>query len=213
MDQGIEDFDAAQLEAARVFFSRSCDFIMGAVSLSSLPNVDLPEVAFAGRSNVGKSSLLNALTFRKNLARSSNTPGRTRELNFFNLDQKLMLADLPGYGYARASKTAVAKWSALTRDYLRGRVNLRRVFVLVDARHGLKSTDIEVMDMLDEAAAVYQIVLTKLDKIKLAERQSVLARTQAAIAKRPAAFPRVAAVSAHKGTGMADLRAEILSLV
>jgi GTP-binding protein len=186
---------------------------MGAVSLDSLPGGSLPEVAFAGRSNVGKSSLLNALTFRKNLARSSNTPGRTRELNFFNLDERMMLADLPGYGYARAPKTAIAKWSALTRDYLRGRANLRRVFVLVDARHGLKSTDIEVMDMLDNAAAAYQIVLTKLDKLKHKERESVLERTCQAIQKRPAAFPRVAAVSALKGEGMAELRADVFSLV
>jgi GTP-binding protein len=201
------------LEAARVFFSGPCDFVLGAVSLDSLPDGNLPEVAFAGRSNVGKSSLLNALTFRKNLARSSNTPGRTRELNFFNLDERLMLADLPGYGYARASKTAIEKWSALTRDYLRGRAALRRVFVLVDSRHGIKSSDLAVMDMLDEAAAVYQVVLTKLDKIKQNERQSVLERTRRAIEKRPAAYPRVAAVSAVKGEGMAQLRADVFSLV
>ncbi len=173
----------------------------------------MPEVAFAGRSNVGKSSLLNALTNRKNLARSSNTPGRTRELNFFNLDERLMLADLPGYGYARASKSAIAQWSALTRDYLRGRAALRRVFVLVDSRHGIKASDLTVMDMLDEAAAVYQIVLTKLDKIKMNERNKVLANTIKAIEKRPAAFPRVAAVSAIKGHGMAELRADVFSLV
>ncbi|PHS23830.1 MAG: YihA family ribosome biogenesis GTP-binding protein [Robiginitomaculum sp.] len=208
-----EDFDPTELEAARVFFSRPCDFVMGAVSLDSLPPGNLPEVAFAGRSNVGKSSLLNALTFRKNLARSSNTPGRTRELNFFNLDDRLMLADLPGYGYARASKNAIEKWSALTRDYLRGRAALRRVFVLVDSRHGIKPSDLAVMDMLDEAAAVYQIVLTKLDKIKQNERQTVLERTQKALEKRAAAFPRVAAVSSVKGYGMAELRADVFSLV
>ena len=196
-----------------MFFSRPCDFVMGAVSLDSLPPGNLPEVAFAGRSNVGKSSLLNALTFRKNLARSSNTPGRTRELNFFNLDDRLMLADLPGYGYARASKNAIEKWSALTRDYLRGRAALRRVFVLVDSRHGIKPSDLAVMDMLDEAAAVYQIVLTKLDKIKQNERQTVLERTQKALEKRAAAFPRVAAVSSVKGYGMAELRADVFSLV
>ena len=213
MTEPAEGFDPKELEAARVFFSRPCDFVMGAVSLDSLPPGNLPEVAFAGRSNVGKSSLLNALTFRKNLARSSNTPGRTRELNFFNLDECLMLADLPGYGYARASKTAIEKWSALTRDYLRGRAALRRVFVLVDSRHGIKPSDLAVMDMLDEAAAVYQIVLTKLDKIKHSERQAVLARTQKALEKRAAAFPRVAAVSSVKGDGMAELRADVFSLV
>lgn len=186
---------------------------MGAVSLATLPPGGKPEVAFAGRSNVGKSSLLNALTNRKNLARSSNTPGRTRELNFFDLDEKLMLADLPGYGYARASKSAIAQWSALTRDYLRGRASLRRVFVLVDSRHGLKESDVAVMDMLDEAAAVYQVVLTKLDKIKVHERDKVMAKTRQAMLKRPAAFPRIAAVSALKGEGMADLRADIFSLV
>ncbi len=162
---------------------------------------------------MGKSSLLNALTNRKNLARSSNTPGRTRELNFFNLDERLMLADLPGYGYARASKSAIAEWSALTRDYLRGRANLRRVFVLIDSRHGIKDSDLAVMNMLDEAATVYQIVLTKLDKIKTNERDKVVAKTEKAIEKRPAAFPRIAAVSAVKGDGMATLRADVFSLV
>lgn len=196
-----------------MFFARPCTFLMGAVSLTTLPPGNKPEVAFAGRSNVGKSSLLNALTNRKNLARSSNTPGRTRELNFFDLDEKLMLADLPGYGYARASKSAIAQWSALTRDYLRGRAPLRRVFLLIDSRHGVKDSDLEVMDMLDEAAAVYQIVLTKLDKIKMEERTKVFAKTQAIIQKRPAAFPRVSAVSAQKGDGMAQLRADIFALV
>ncbi len=181
--------------------------------MQDLPQSDLPEVAFAGRSNVGKSSLLNALTFRKNLARASNTPGRTRELNFFNLDERLMLADLPGYGYARTSRTAIAKWSALTRDYLRGRAQLRRAIVLVDSRHGIKPADLEVMTMLDEAAVVYQVVLTKADKISEQARQSVLERTCNAIARRPAAFARVGLVSAHKGTGMETLRAELAALL
>ena len=185
----------------------------GVVSLDNLPPADLPEVAFAGRSNVGKSSLLNALTFRKNLARSSNTPGRTRELNFFDLDGQLMLADLPGYGYARAAKSAIAKWSALTRDYLRGRASLRRAFVLVDSRHGLKSSDTQVLDMFDEAAVAYQVILTKADKISQKQQDAVLERTISAIARRPAAFSRTVLVSALKGDGLAHLRAEIGALV
>ena len=196
-----------------MLFAKPCRFLRGVVSLQDLPEGDMPEIAFAGRSNVGKSSLLNALTFRKSLARSSNTPGRTRELNFFNLDNRLMLADLPGYGYARASKTAIDKWSALTRDYLRGRASLRRTILLVDARHGIKPADVEVMDMLDEAAVVYQIVLTKADKISRGEQASMLEHTQGAVARRPAAFARVSLVSAHKGDGMANLRAEIGALL
>ncbi len=194
-------------------FAKPCTFVRGVVSLQDLPRANLPEVAFAGRSNVGKSSLLNALTFRKNLARSSNTPGRTRELNFFNLDDRLMLADLPGYGYARASKTVIAKWSALTRDYLRGRAHLRRTMLLIDSRHGIKPADAEVMDMLDEAAVVYQVVLTKADKISTAAQQEVLEQTCKAIARRPAAFARTCLVSAQKGDGMEILRAEIAALV
>ncbi len=184
----------------------------GVVNLRDLPDAALPEIAFAGRSNVGKSSLLNGLTFRKNLARSSNTPGRTRELNFFNLADRLMLVDLPGFGYARAARSDIARWTTLTRDYLRGRAALSRVFLLIDSRHGVKDNDLAVMDVLDESAVVYQLVLTKTDKLKRGELDRVYDKTSALIARRPAAFSRLAAVSAHKGDGMADLRADIAAL-
>ena len=204
-----EAFDAATIESARVLFQRECEFLRGVVSLDGLPADDLPEVAFAGRSNVGKSSLLNALTGRKDLARTSNTPGRTRELNFFTLDGRLRLVDLPGYGYARASRDLVKRWTKLTRDFLKGRANLRRVCLLVDARHGLKPADEEVMEILDEAAVVYQIVLTKTDKVKPTAAAALAENTAAAIIKRPAAFPVVARTSSETGFGLADLRASL----
>jgi GTP-binding protein len=183
---------------------------MGAAAIEQLPPADLPEVAFAGRSNVGKSSLINALVNQKYLARASNEPGRTREVNFFVLTERLRLVDLPGYGFARASKTSTAKFQNLGRDYLRGRPNLKRVYLLIDSRHGLKAVDSEAMDALDLAAVSYQIVLTKADKIKPPELAEVVAKTLKGIAKRPAAFPRVLATSSAKGDGMPELRAEIM---
>ena len=185
--------------------------MMGCVAIDGLPEPDLPEVAFAGRSNVGKSSLLNALVNQKHLARASNEPGRTREINFFNMDGHLRLVDLPGYGFARASRSAVDKFQNLGRAYLRGRVNLKRVYLLIDARHGLKSVDTEALDALDLAAVSYQIVLTKADKIKPHEADKLVEATMKAIAKRPAAFPRVLATSAEKGTGIPELRAEVVA--
>lgn len=202
-------FDDEALEAARILFARKAEFMMGAVAIDGLPSPDLPEVAFAGRSNVGKSSLINALVGHKHLARASNEPGRTREVNFFVLDDRLRLVDLPGYGFARASKTEVKKFQNLGRDYLRGRPNLKRAYLLIDARHGLKAVDNEPMDAFDSAAVSYQIVLTKADKLKPAEVEAVRQKTLAAIAKRPAAFPRVIATSSEKGQGLAELRAEI----
>jgi GTP-binding protein len=202
--------DAEGLEAARVLFARQASFIMGAVSVDALPAPDLPEVAFAGRSNVGKSSLINGLVNRHGLARASNEPGRTREVNFFLLDDRLRLVDLPGYGWAKVSRGVAKKFQDLGRAYLRGRPKLRRVYLLIDSRHGLKPADAEAMDALDQAAVSYQIVLTKGDKLKAAEIDAVVQRTQAAIAKRPAAFPRVIATSAEKGTGLPELRAEIV---
>lgn len=202
-------FDEAQIEAARVLFARPASFLMGAVAIDGLPAPDLPEVAFAGRSNVGKSSLINALVGHKHLARASNEPGRTREVNFFLLDERLRLVDLPGYGFARASKVATKKFQNLGRDYLRGRPNLKRAYLLIDARHGLKAVDAEALDAFDTAAVSYQIVLTKADKLKPAEVAAVTERTLKAIAKRPAAFPRVLATSSEKGTGLPELRAEI----
>jgi GTP-binding protein len=206
-----EDFTAEELEAARVLFAHEVTFMMGAVEIAGLPPADLPEVAFAGRSNVGKSTLINAVTGRLHLARASNSPGRTREVNFFVADEKLRLVDLPGYGFARASRGDVKKFQNLGRDYLRGRPNLKRAYLLIDARHGLKDVDTEALDAFDLAAVSYQIVLTKADKLKAAEVEAVVARTLAAIAKRPAAFPRVLATSSEKGAGIPELRAEIVA--
>ena len=205
-----ETFTEEELEAARVLFAHEVTFMMGAVQIAGLPPADLPEVAFAGRSNVGKSSLINALVGQKHLARASNEPGRTREVNFFLLDDQIRLVDLPGYGFARASKKAVDKFQNLGRAYLRGRPNLKRVYLLIDARHGLKGPDLEALDALDLAAVSYHIVLTKADKIKKAELEETLAATAKAISRRPAAFPRVAATSAEKGAGLPELRAEIV---
>jgi GTP-binding protein len=206
-----QTFSAEDLEAARVLFAHDVSFMMGAVEIAGLPPPDLPEVAFAGRSNVGKSTLINAVAGRLHLARASNSPGRTREVNFFVADGRLRLVDLPGYGFARASRGEVRKFQNLGRDYLRGRPNLKRAYLLIDARHGLKEVDAEALDAFDVAAVSYQIVLTKADKLKPSEVAAVTARTLAAIAKRPAAFPRVLATSAEKGTGIPELRAEIVA--
>jgi GTP-binding protein len=203
-------FDAEALERARVLFAHEVTFMMGAVQMDGLPPADLPEVAFAGRSNVGKSSLINAVAGRLHLARASNEPGRTREVNFFVADEQLRLVDLPGYGFARAGRKDVRKFQNLGRDYLRGRPNLKRAYLLIDARHGLKDVDTEALDAFDIAAVSYQIILTKSDKLKASEVEAVTAKTLAAVAKRPAAFPRVLATSAEKGTGVPELRAEIL---
>lgn len=208
--------DTPDIETGRWLFAQPCEFVRGVVDMEGLPATVLGEVAFAGRSNVGKSSLINALTGRKTLARTSNTPGRTKELNFFSLGAAgkaaIMLVDLPGYGYARETKTRVNDWTALVMSYLRGRVQLRRVFVLIDARHGLKPNDHEVMDMLDEAAVSYQIVLTKTDKLKTGEIDIRLEEVRGALRKHVAAHPRIVATSSEKGTGIAELRAEVASL-
>ena len=204
-------FSDEQIEAARVLFQRPVEFMLGAASIDGLPPSDLPELAFAGRSNVGKSSLINALVGRKHLARASNEPGRTREVNFFLLDGRLRLVDLPGYGFAVAGKKVTQKFQNLGRDYLRGRPNLKRVYLLIDARHGLKKPDGEAMDALDYAAVSYQVVLTKGDKIKPAELEAVTARTLATLAKRAAAFPRVVATSSETGAGLPLLRAEAMT--
>ena len=202
----------AELEAGRVLFAQDCRFVAGAASLALLPPEALPEVAFAGRSNVGKSSLINTLTGRRSLARTSDTPGRTRQLNFFELGGRLVLVDLPGYGYAKASKTLVAGWTRLLKDFLRGRVLLRRACLLVDARHGLMDGDREMMTLLDGAAVPYQIVLTKADKCTA----DALARTrdgiETALRRHPAALPETLATSARDGLGIADLRAVLAAL-
>lgn len=212
MIDDASDLTKRDIEAGRLLFARDVTFMLSAVSLETLPPARLPEVCFAGRSNVGKSSLINALTNRKGIARASNTPGRTRELNYFNIDERLHVVDLPGYGYAKASKTNIARWTKLTRQFLRGRANLRRVFLLVDSRHGLKPTDIELMEMLDETAVIYQVILTKIDKLKKGEAEKVYNKTLKAIAKRPAAYPDIIATSSEKKTGIDILRAEIETL-
>ena len=198
-----------QIEAGRLLFARDVTFMLSVVKLQALPPAHLPEVCFAGRSNVGKSSLINALTNRKGLARASNTPGRTRELNYFNVSDQVHVVDLPGYGYARASKTDIARWTELTRAFLRGRAPLRRVCVLIDSRHGLKESDHEIMAMLDEAAVTYQLILTKVDKLKKGELEKVTRRTQRSVKKRPAAHPKLILTSSVKKNGLDELRAEI----
>jgi GTP-binding protein len=205
----LTDFTDEEIEAARVLFARPATFVMGCAKIEQLPDPDLPEVAFAGRSNVGKSSLINGLVGMHKLARASNEPGRTREVNFFDLDGRMRLVDLPGYGWAKASRTTVKKFQDLGRDYLRGRVTLKRVYLLIDSRHGLKAVDTEALDALDKAAVSYQIVLTKADKLKAGEAEAVAAATLKAISKRPAAFPEVAVTSAEKGGGLPELRAAI----
>ena len=211
-ETSLSDEEKAALEAGRLLFAGECTFLLSAADENDLPALGAVEVAFAGRSNVGKSSLLNALTGRKNLARASNTPGRTRLLNFFSLGGRLILVDLPGYGYARASKTDIARWTQLPRGYLRGRPQLRRVCLLVDARHGLKSSDRQVMEELDSDAVSYQIVLTKADKVKPGALKRMVEETQGEIARRPAAHPVCMTTSAETGAGLPELRAALAAL-
>jgi len=201
------------IEDGRRLFTGPVEFRLSAPELQFLPDPDVAEIAFAGRSNVGKSSLLNALTGRQGLARASNTPGRTQELNFFDLGEPrvMRLVDMPGYGYAEAPKDIVARWKRLIWDYLRGRVVLKRVLVLIDARHGLKPVDREIMTMLDKAAVSYQLVLTKGDKIKPTALAATVATVLAEAATHVAAFPEVLATSADTGTGIPELRAAILT--
>jgi len=207
------DFSAKEIEAGRRLFAGSWDFSRACPDLDSLPPMKGIEIAFAGRSNVGKSSLINALTGRKALARTSHTPGRTQELIFFTGVENLTLVDMPGYGYAAVNKTKVAAWTDLIHAYLRGRANLARVYVLIDARHGLKDTDDAVFDTLASAAVSHQIVLTKADQISGKELESRLAETKAALSRRAAAFPEVLATSARTGAGIAELRAAIVRLM
>jgi GTP-binding protein len=204
-----------ELARGEALFKEPCSFVKGVVRIDDLPKDGRPEIAFAGRSNVGKSSLINALTGRTSLARVSVTPGRTRELNFFSLgkDGALYLVDMPGYGYARAPKDMVRQWRFLVNDYLRGRPVLKRTLLLIDARHGVKDVDREVMEMLDAAAVSYRVVLTKADKIKATELADVLESTAAEARKRPAAHPDIIVTSAEKGMGLPELRAAVLEAV
>jgi len=205
-------FDDQQIEEGRLLFAKSCDFMLGVAELKQLPETDLAEVAFCGRSNVGKSSLINALTGRKTLARTSNTPGRTQQINFFNLGERLILSDLPGHGYAKAPVKVVEQWHLLINTYLRGRQPLRRVCFLIDSRHGIKDVDRDVMKMLDKTAVNYQVVLTKIDKISGKELDKRLAETVEELKKRPASHPRIHVTSSEKKNGIAELRAELTML-
>ena len=206
------EFSAAELEAGRLLFAQPWDFATAASSLESLPKMRGIEIAFAGRSNVGKSSLINALVGQNALARTSNTPGRTQELIFFAADPELTLVDMPGYGYAAAPKDIVRTWTQLVQDYLVGRANLARVYVLIDARHGLKDADIAPLDALGKAAVSHQVVLTKADQVKASELAERIEAIEAALKKRPAAFPHVLPTSSRTGAGMAELRAAIARL-
>lgn len=208
-----EEPDDITRERGRLLFAGPVDFVKGVVAMPGLPPADRVEVCFAGRSNVGKSSLINGLTGRKTLARASNTPGRTQEINYFALGTDRYLVDLPGYGYAEAPVAIVAKWQALLRAYLAGRQTLRRAFVLVDMRHGIKAVDQEILGLLDKSAVTFQVVLTKADKVNLATRAETIAQVQGALAKHPAAYPEIIVTSSEKGEGMETLRAVIATLV
>ena len=206
----VETYDPAALAAGELLFERPVTFLKGVTAIDQLPPAGPIEIAFAGRSNVGKSSLINAVTGRKGLARTSNSPGRTQELNFFALDSApLLFVDMPGYGYAEAPKALVERWTRLIRAYLKGRTTLRRVFLLIDGRHGIKALDEDMMGLMDEAAVSYQVVLTKLDKIKESERHAMITATAGRLAKRPAAFPFLLPTSAEKRWGIAEVRAAI----
>ncbi len=205
--------DAQAIERGRKLFAGSCDFVKGVVAMDGLPSPDRPEVCFAGRSNVGKSSLINALTGRRALARASNTPGRTQEINYFSLGESGYLVDLPGYGYARAPLEKVAKWQDLLRQYLAGRVTLARAYVLIDARHGVKAVDHEIMALLDRSAVSFQAVLTKADKPKAAELARTLEAVQADLGTHPAAYPEIIVTSSENGDGLELLRAAVAQLL
>lgn len=209
----VDEPDDITREKGRLLFAGETEFVKGVVAMSGLPPVDRLEVCFAGRSNVGKSSLINALTGRKNLARASNTPGRTQEINFFTAADSHYLVDLPGYGFANAPVAIVEKWQKLLKQYLSGRQSLRRAFVLIDHRHGIKKVDEEILKLLDSAAVTFQCVMTKADKVKEAERDAILAQVRGALSKHPAAYPEIIVTSSEKGWGLETLRATIATLI
>lgn len=199
-------------EAGRLLFAGPVDFVKGVTAMSALPPADRVEICFAGRSNVGKSSLINALTGRKNLARASNTPGRTQEINYFALGDSRYMVDLPGYGFAEAPVAVVRQWQALLKQYLQGRVTLRRAFVLIDTRHGVKAVDEEILTLLDRSAVTFQVVMTKADKVNRATREANVAQVMQALQKHPAAYPEIVVTSSEKGEGVETLRAIVATL-
>ena len=213
MDFEPKDYTLEQIDKAKNLFKNKAEFVLGVANLEQLPCSEIPEIAFAGRSNVGKSSLINAITGQKSLAKTSNTPGRTQQLNFFKIDSKIFLVDLPGYGYAQAPESQVKQWQRVIFAYLQGRVCLKRVFVLIDSRHGIKKVDREIMELLDKAAVTYQIVLTKTDKISRQSLDKILSETAAEVAKHAAAYTKVLATSSEKNVGIDDLRIDIASFV
>ncbi len=204
--------EATARERGRLLFAAPVDFVKGVVAMNGLPPADRLEVCFAGRSNVGKSSLINALTNRKNLARASNTPGRTQEINYFSTENGPFLVDLPGYGYAEAPVAIVRKWQELLKSYLSGRVTLRRAFVLIDTRHGVKAVDEEILKLLDRSAVTFQVVMTKADKVLRADREAAIEQVKGALSKHPAAYPEIIVTSSEKGDGIETLRAIIATL-
>ena len=208
----VDEPDPQVAEQGRLLFAGQTEFVKGVVAMSGLPEPDRLEVCFAGRSNVGKSSLINAITGRKGLARASNTPGRTQEINYFTAGDALYLVDLPGYGFANAPLPVVEQWQKLLKQFLQGRQTLRRAFVLIDARHGVKKVDDEILSLLDSAAVTFQVVLTKADKVKEKEREKVLDQVRKALSKHPAAYPEIVVTSAEKGWGIPTLRAIIATL-
>ncbi|MDC0738338.1 ribosome biogenesis GTP-binding protein YihA/YsxC [Cognatishimia sp. SS12] len=207
-----EPDDASREKGRKLFVGSNADFLKGVVAMDGLPPDERVEVCFAGRSNVGKSSLINALTGRKGLARASNTPGRTQEINYFTLAESHFLVDLPGYGFANAPLPVIEKWQRLLKRYLSGRVGLRRAFVLIDSRHGVKKVDEEIMSLLDSAAVTFQVVMTKADKVKEKDRAKTLDQVRGALAKHPASFPEIIVTSSEKGWGLEAMRALIANL-
>ena len=200
----VKEYTKEELEIGRLLFSKPCTFVLGVAQLTQLPNSELNEVAFAGRSNVGKSTIINALTGRNSLVKTSKTPGRTQQLNFFNLDEQIHIVDLPGYGFAQAPESVVKQWQKVIFTYLKGRVNLKKVFILIDSRHGVKAVDLEIMEMLDKAAVIYQIVLTKTDKISAVALTEVIESTKTEIKKHAAAYNELIVTSSVKGIGRKD---------